>query len=221
MATAPSPGLAKGLLLTSRCSQDTKVGFLNPLPWLWKPCLPPVTGTRAYFLGSSTALVGGPGLQWGEWLGEAALPGVWGDISPQSGYPQPTPRCSVSLQPMRPEDLRQSRTAVSSSVFCSCVLSIQSCLTLCDPMDCSPPGSSDQGDSPGKNTGVGYHSLQGIFLTQKSNSPLLHLLPWQGGSLPLEPPGKPSVPFLSLTKIRWLLLNEAPCFPCISPYILS
>ena len=31
----------------------------------------------------------------------------------------------------------------------------QSCLTLCDPMDCSLPGSSVHGDSPGKNTGVG------------------------------------------------------------------
>ena len=31
-------------------------------------------------------------------------------------------------------------------------------------MDCSPPGSSVPGDSPGKNTGVGYHALlQGIF----------------------------------------------------------
>ena len=31
----------------------------------------------------------------------------------------------------------------------------QLCLTLCDPMDCSPPGFSVHGDSPGKNTGVG------------------------------------------------------------------
>ena len=31
----------------------------------------------------------------------------------------------------------------------------QSRLTLCDPMDYSPPGSSVHGDSPGKNTGVG------------------------------------------------------------------
>ena len=31
-------------------------------------------------------------------------------------------------------------------------------------------------DSPGKNTGVGCHALlQGIFLTQESNSCLLHL----------------------------------------------
>ena len=35
----------------------------------------------------------------------------------------------------------------------------QSYLTLCDPMDCSAPGSSFHGDSPGKNTGVGCHFL--------------------------------------------------------------
>ena len=36
-------------------------------------------------------------------------------------------------------------------------------------MDCSPPGSSVLGDSPGKNTGVGCHALlQGIFPTQGS-----------------------------------------------------
>ena len=38
------------------------------------------------------------------------------------------------------------------------------------PMDCSPPGFSIHGDSPGKNTGVGCHAhLQGIFSTKKSN----------------------------------------------------
>ena len=40
-------------------------------------------------------------------------------------------------------------------------------------------------DSPGKNTGVGCHSLlQGIFLTQGSNLCLLHLMYWQVDSLP-------------------------------------
>ena len=34
----------------------------------------------------------------------------------------------------------------------------QSCLTLCDPIDGSPRGSRPW-DSPGKNTGVGYHFL--------------------------------------------------------------
>ena len=51
----------------------------------------------------------------------------------------------------------------------------QSCLTLCDPMDHSPPGSSVHGDSPGKNTGVGCHALlQGIFATQGLNPSLPH-----------------------------------------------
>ena len=50
--------------------------------------------------------------------------------------------------------------------------SLQSCPTLCDPMDLSLPGSSIW-DSPGKNTGVGSHSLlQQIFPTQGSS---LHL----------------------------------------------
>ena len=44
-----------------------------------------------------------------------------------------------------------------------CLVSL-SCLTLCDPVDCSPPGSSVHGDAPGKNTGVGCHALlQGIY----------------------------------------------------------
>ena len=46
-------------------------------------------------------------------------------------------------------------------------LAAQSCLTCCDPMDCSPPGSSIHVDSPGINTGVGCHALfQGIFPTR-------------------------------------------------------
>ena len=35
--------------------------------------------------------------------------------------------------------------------------SLQSCLTLCDPIDGSPPGSPHSWDSPGKDTGVRCH----------------------------------------------------------------
>ena len=46
----------------------------------------------------------------------------------------------------------------------------QLCPTLCSLMDCSPPGASVPGDSPGQNTGVGGHFLlQGIIPTQGSN----------------------------------------------------
>ena len=75
---------------------------------------------------------------------------------------------------------------------CVCAKSFQSCSTLCNHMDCSPPGSSVHGDSPGKNPGVGCHVLlQGILWTQGSNLSLLCLLHWQAGYLPLVPPGKP------------------------------
>ena len=58
---------------------------------------------------------------------------------------------------------------------CVCAQSLQSCLTLCNPMDISPSGSSDHGDSPGKNTRVDCHAfLPGIFPTLGSNPGLLH-----------------------------------------------
>ena len=61
----------------------------------------------------------------------------------------------------------------------------QPCLTLYDPTDCSPPGSSAQGVFPSKNTGVGCHFLlQETFPTQRWNLCLLHLQHWQVDSLP-------------------------------------
>ena len=60
------------------------------------------------------------------------------------------------------------------SYLCMHSKSLQSCLTLCAPMDCSLPGSFIQWDSPGKNTGVDCHFLlQGIFSTQETNPCLL------------------------------------------------
>ena len=50
------------------------------------------------------------------------------------------------------------------------VLVAQSCLTLHDPIDCSAARLLCPWDSPGKNTGVGNHSLlQEIFPTQGLN----------------------------------------------------
>ena len=51
----------------------------------------------------------------------------------------------------------------------ACVLT-QSCLTLCDHKDCSPPRLLCPGDFPGKNSGMGCHFLlQRIFPTQGLN----------------------------------------------------
>ena len=75
-----------------------------------------------------------------------------------------------------------------------CAMLSQSVMSdSCEPMDCSLPGSSVHGDSPGKNTGVGCHALlQGIFPTQGLNPGLLHwrqilyCLSHQGSSRILE-----------------------------------
>ena len=71
-----------------------------------------------------------------------------------------------------------------------CCLFAQSCLTLSRSLGLQPVRLLHSWDFPGKNTGVGYHSLlQGILPTMGLNPGLLH---WQAGPLPSEPPGKPS-----------------------------
>ena len=66
---------------------------------------------------------------------------------------------------------------VFKALSCCHDLAVQLCPILCDPTDCSPPGSSVLGIFPGKNTGVflGCHFLLlGIFLTPgvKPSSPV-------------------------------------------------
>ena len=76
---------------------------------------------------------------------------------------QPTPvfltgesHGQASLAGYRPQGLRVGRDWVTvlplsaaSTLYCACMhaQSFQSCLTLCDSMDCSPPGSSVHGIS--------------------------------------------------------------------------
>ena len=75
---------------------------------------------------------------------------------------------------------------IGIDIYMLCLVT-QTCPTLCS-MNCSQPGSSVHGDSPGKNTRVGCHALlQGIFPTQGSNPGLPHCrqilyhLSYQGG----------------------------------------
>ena len=84
--------------------------------------------------------------------------------------------------------------------------SLQSCPTLCDPVDCSLPGSSVHGillrqeywnrmlcPPPGD---LPYPGTKSISLTYN-----LH---WQAGSLPLAPPGKPYMQSTSCEMLGWL-----------------
>ena len=77
-------------------------------------------------------------------------------------------------------------------------------------MDCSPPGSSVHGDSPGKNPAVGGHVLPPGDLPdpgikpespalQADSSPLSHLAP--------GPPGKPPQLLLLLPRMPGVLVE--------------
>ena len=113
--------------------------------------------------------------------------------------------------------------------WCVYAKSLQSCLTLCDPMDCSLPGSSVHGILLARITGGGYHFLlQGILLTQGSNPCPLQLLHWQTSSLPLCHLGSPrtilwvDVSSLLLTPPRfsWLVVVYQFCVPCLGPLVV-
>ena len=94
-------------------------------------------------------------------------------------------------------------SSLSAFFFYSCVLTtlwhvctraklLQSCLTLCDPMDCSPPGSSVHEILQGR-------ILEWVAMTSSKGSSWprdrthVSLLHWQAGSLLLAPPGKPTM----------------------------
>ena len=89
-----------------------------------------------------------------------------------------------------------------------CAQLLQSCLTLCDLLDSSPPGSPVHGISQARI--LLWISSRGIFLTQGLNpiepnaSPAL-----AGGFLTTEPPGKPHY-YLCL--INYIFMTQSSTF---------
>ena len=92
--------------------------------------------------------------------------------------------------------------------FCFCCLVAKTCVTLCDPMKYSMPGSSVHGIFSGRNPGVSCHFLiQGILPTQGWNP---HLLPWQEDSLPLSNEGSLHIQFNSVQSLSRVRLFATP-----------
>ena len=86
-----------------------------------------------------------------------------------------------------------NKRIINCATFIVHAKSLQSCLTVSDPMDYSHQVSLAMGFSR-QNTGVGCHALfQGTFLTQGWNPRLLCAVHWQAGSLILAPLGKPFI----------------------------
>ena len=101
----------------------------------------------------------------------SSLWGQWSPTKDDGQFPKPLTQYSI----LRSQLAEATWDCFSFHLCTRIKIVTQSCLTLCDPMDCSPPGSLCPWDFPGKNTGVSSHSLlQGIFPTQRLNMGLLH-----------------------------------------------
>ena len=132
--------------------------------------------------GSGAGLVGGG-------TAKASSPSPLATIMSPQAWPEPCENFKI-LDPGFPFkgcSLPRERMDVRP-LFRSCVCLAQSCLTLCDPMDYSPPGSSVHGILQARILEwfaipfTGDCPDSGI----KPGSPAL-----QEDSLPSEPPGKP------------------------------
>ena len=96
--------------------------------------------------------------------------------------------------------------ALSLTIPCVCLVT-QLCPTLCDPMDCSPPGSSVHGDSPGKNTGGGWLCSPPGDLPNPGIEPRSPAL--KADSLPTEPQGRLDI--LWLSSLMLILCDPMHC----------
>ena len=103
-----------------------------------------------------------------------------------------------------------SEVHIYSSIILSMIVLCfvaQSCLTLCSPMDCSPPGSSVHGGFSRQEYWSGLPCPPPRGLPNPGNKPRSSAL--QAESLPSEPPGKPTFP------ISWIIIYFPNCHsPC-------
>ena len=107
---------------------------------------------------------------------------------------------------------------------CMCAQSLQSCPTLCDPMDYSRPASSAHGILQARILEwVAISSCRGSSWLRDRTHVLYAYLYWQVGSLPLAPPGNPKRALLPHFRawVPHLLSSPSPPFSLLPPYSSS
>ena len=89
--------------------------------------------------------------------------------------------------------------------------SLQSCPTLCDPIDGSPPGSPVPAwDSPGKNTGVGCHFLLQCMKV-KSESEIAQSCPTLSDPMDCSLPGSSIHGIFQARVLEWGAIAFSDC----------
>ena len=95
-------------------------------------------------------------------------------------------------------------------VIAATAKSLQSCPTLCDPIDGSPPGSRPW-DSPGKNTGVGCHFLLQCMKV-KSESEVAQLCLTLRDPMDCSPPGSSVHGIFQAGVLEWVAIAFSNIF---------
>ena len=92
--------------------------------------------------------------------------------------------------------------------------SLQSCPTLCDPIDGSPPGSPIPGILPGKNTGVGCHFLL-QSMKVKSESEVAQSCPTLRDPMDCSLPGSSVHGIFQARVLEWgaIAFSGLTCYP--------
>ena len=94
--------------------------------------------------------------------------------------------------------------------------SLQSCLTLCDPIDGSPPGSRPW-DSPGKSTGEGCHCLLQCMKVKRERE-VAQSCPTLRGRVDCSPPGSSVHGIFQARVLEWGAIAMDTC-KCIDSLV--
>ena len=96
--------------------------------------------------------------------------------------------CLLLLESCREKPEEAKKLSLGNVTAATAAKSLQSCSTLCDPIDGSPQGSPIPGIFPGKNTGVGCHFLLQC-MKMKSESEVTQSRPTLSDPMDCSPPG--------------------------------
>ena len=117
--------------------------------------------------------------------------------------------CQCVFQKLKVVKLRRKQTkktkesrVLNEAAAPAAAKSLQSCPTLCDPIDSSPPGSPHRWDSPGKNTGVGSHFLLQC-MKLKSESEVAQSCLTLSDPMDCSLPGSPIPGILQARVLEW------------------
>ena len=106
--------------------------------------------------------------------------------------------------------------AAAAAAAAATAKSLESCPTLCDPMDGSPPGSPGPWESPGKNTGVGCHFLLQCMQV-KSESEVAQSCPTLSDPMDCSLPGSSIHGIFQARVLEWGAIEQGfLIFPCYS-----